>query len=171
MDQSKTTIDLKPLQALVNKIQNGSDPRLQAVFKVWGRQYESFIRKRFIKLAKGGADADGYSWPKLSPMTIAGRRKGKGKSGNVEILRDTGTLLNALTIGAPGNHFNPLKDGFEYGFGGSAKHPSGFTITDLAIAHDEGKGRLPERKILVPPDQETMTLFETTLVQFFNELK
>ena len=134
------------------------------MFKQIGALYLTFIRRNFVRMSRGG-------WKALAASTIKARRGGKrratrsprartktttrGSAKNVSILRDTGILLNALTVGAPGNLFRGIRSGIRVGFGGPAKHPGGkTTIKDIAVAHDEGRG-VPKREILVKPDTKT----------------
>ena len=118
----------------------------------------------------------GGDWPDLAPSTKKGRRGAKrhvkrghgakgaktttrGSGASFAILRDTGTLLAALTIGAPGNKNEVIDAGIEVGFGGADKHPKakGATIADIARYHNAGSGTLPVRKILVLPDTSTVS--------------
>ncbi len=113
-------------------------------------------------------------WKPLAASTLKSRRGGKrratrspragtktttrGSVANVSILRNTGILLNALTIGAPGNLFKGIRSGIRVGFGGPSNHPGGkATIRDIAIVHDEGKGNMPKRQILARPDTQTVS--------------
>lgn len=57
------------------------------------------IKRAFITKSRGGTDEAGERWEPLAPSTIARRRHGKRKSANVEILRDTGLLLNSMSPG------------------------------------------------------------------------
>lgn len=140
------------------------------MFKQIGALYLTFTRRRFIRMSRGG-------WKPLAESTVKARRGGRrrttrspragtktttrGSAKNVSILRDTGILLNALTIGAPGNLFRGIRGGVRVGFGGPAKHPGGkATIRDIAVAHDEGRGNLPKREILAKPDAKTDSQME-----------
>ena len=135
------------------------------MFKQFGAIYLTFTRRRFVRMSKGG-------WTPLAQSTIKSRRGGKrratrsskaltktttrGSATNVSILRNTGILLNALTIGAPGNLYRGIRGGIRVGFGGPARHPGGkATISDIAVIHDEGRG-VPKREILVKPDPMTI---------------
>ena len=82
---------------------------------------------------------------------------------DVAILRDTGTLLQALTIGMPGSYKERIPGGIEVGIGGPSRHDneSALTIGDIAKVHHEGEGRVPQREILVPPDDQTMRTFKS----------
>ena len=95
---------------------SGGGP-LRPVMNQWIKRTEAFTRRRFAKLSKGG----GGEWAPLAPSTIAGRRKGKG-SGSPNILRDTGTLFGALTVGLPGNVSKNIPKGVEDGVGGGPSH-------------------------------------------------
>lgn len=58
------------------------------------------MKLAFVAKARGGTDKAGIKWAPLKPATIRRRRK-KGVGG-VEILRDTGRLLNSISPSAPG---------------------------------------------------------------------
>ena len=144
--------DLTPLNWLVRRLRGqGHGGRLPPpIPKLWGKIYETFVRRRYIRFARGGGD-----WKPHAPATIAARRKGRG-SGSPRILIDRGKVLGALTIGKPGNLFKQIRHGVRFGFGGGAKHPGGPTIAQIAKWHDAGDGRLPQRQIIVPPDAKTI---------------
>lgn len=125
---------------------------IDAMYKKWGARYLAFVRRRFVKFSRGGGD-----WAPLDPQTVKRRRKGKGRGG-AATLRDTGTLLTALTVGSPGNLFKRTSRGIRVGFGGPSRHPDGkATIADIARFHDAGSGDLPQRSIIVAPDAPTIT--------------
>lgn len=170
----KVTTDLGPLkttrQALAAGFSRGGSvpPAFVTMRTLWGRRYESFIRRRFDRFSRGGGD-----WPPLSPRTIRARRpaarhkrartvtkgrnasKGVGVGRTVSILRNTGTLFGALTIGAAGNAFRHTPGGIAFGFKGG-KHPGGTTIAQIAAWHNSGAGNNPRRRILVQPDTVTL---------------
>jgi hypothetical protein len=100
----------------------------------------------------------------LAPSTIAARRKGtaqKTKRGGKpapaakpEILRDTGLLLNSLSIGSKGNVNELLTDGVSVGTRIKyAKHHQAPSVP----------GRPPIRKILVQPNAETAARIKQVL--------
>jgi hypothetical protein len=135
-------------------------PLLRAAFNQWGVRYLAETKKTFVKNSAGGGE-----WPPLkrrrgfSTVRTHGRKTGstvnsykrKNKGGD-KILRDTGTLFKALSIGSPGNLYQDLKNGKRVGFGGPSRHPSGqFTIADIAKVHQVGGGHLPKRQILHQP--------------------
>lgn len=136
--------DLSPLKWLVKQFQGFLPDPLP---KQWGVRYSAFLRRRFVRMSGGG-------WTPLAESTKAARRlAGKG----AKILRDTGTLLSALTIGHAGNLFKKIRGGVRFGFGGGASHPDGgATIAQIARWHDAGSGNLPQRQIVVEPDAKTI---------------
>lgn len=121
-----------------------------AMYKKWGVRYSAFVRRRFVKFSRGGGN-----WAPLKASTKKARR---GKGGLVAILRDTGTLFGALTIGSPGNVGKNIPNGYEFGFGGGGSHPEGrMTIVRLAEIHQKGarSRNIPARPIIVQPDSPT----------------
>jgi len=132
--------------------QGGFSGPFGAMYKQWAVRYSAFVRKRFNTYSRGGGD-----WEPLKDSTKKGRRKGKG-SGNAAILKDTGTLFGALTIGSRGNLTDRISAGVEFGFGGSDRHPDGtMTVKRLAEIHQKGSSRrnIPARPIIVMPDART----------------
>jgi len=118
-------------------------------FHVMAKMYSSRMRRRFRNEGEG-------EWPALKPSTIAGRRKGKGKgNSSAKTLRDTGLLLNGLTIGGPGNLFKDIKNGVVFGYSSARHGADSVSYLDLAVWHSEGKGNLPVRAIIVAPDAAT----------------
>lgn len=152
--------NLDGLDRFGKQVANDKSGPMHSMFLQWGKRYLAFVQRRFDSHSKGGGD-----WPPLKESTKK-RRRGKVYS----ILRDTGTLFNALSIGFPGNLYQRIKDGIRVGFGGPARHTIRIvknkktkqktpiqkgvppTIKDLAVIHDEGRGRVPKRQILVEPD-------------------
>lgn len=81
----------------------------------------------------------------------------------VAILIDTGTLFGSLDPvfkGKPGQYEEDVDYGIAVGYGNRSLHPSGnkaaLTVEDIAMFHQRGGRNLPQRKIIVPPDQATM---------------
>ncbi len=150
MAQRRATLklDLTPLRWLAKRYKGQGLPG--GLDEQWGKIYERFIRRRFARSGDG-------TWRPLAPSTIASRRKGKG-AGIPQILRDTGVLFRALTIRAPGNLFQKIKQGVRYGFGGVSRHPGGqASIADIGRFHDSGDG-VPQRQIIVDLDNATLRL-------------
>lgn len=78
----------------------------------------------------------------------------------VAILKDTGVLFNAITIGQQGNYTLDLRNGVRYGFAMGVPHGvTGASIGGIAGYHNAGSlnGRPPRRVILALPDQQTTT--------------
>ncbi len=119
-----------------------------------GAIYLGAMRQRYVRAARG----DG-TWQPLAASTIAGRRKGKG-SGSPEILRDTGLLLNSLTLG---------------GRGSIAKDEPSRILVGTAIPYGKHHqrpttpGRPPKRAFLVPPDERTRLAMRDVLQRAVNE--
>lgn len=147
--------DFGPLWRLKKEIRHADRAGpFHTMLKQWGVRYLAFTRRRFAREGNG-------QWARLAPPTVRRRRQGKRKSGGTKILRDTGTLLNALSPNGAGNLFTFVKSlirgpGVRVGFSDSARHPTaGMSVAQLAAIHDEGKGNMPKRPILVPPDEPT----------------
>ena len=86
---------------------------------------------------------------------ISGKIRTLTSGAGTSILRDTGTLMNALSIGHSGNRIDKRIQAVAFGFRG-AKHPGGkVTVKDIATFHQTGAGPLPVRAILVQPDEPT----------------
>lgn len=146
-------VDLAPLKrfeaALDRDLRaNGSGP-IRAAIRQWGARFRAFIQERFVRMSRGG-------WPPLK------RRRRRGKGGSVAILRDTGTMFNALTpvfASKPGAIQKDIPFGVRVGYGGPARHPKGkASIHDIARFHQTGAGPLVKREIIVGPDQRTLDL-------------
>jgi hypothetical protein len=163
-------VNLSGMRRFQGQMRAGLEGRsgpMDTAFRRIGARYLAFARRRFKRQSEGGGD-----WPALAPATIRARRGGetarrvkkwskagkartttRGGAVRVLILRDTGVLLNALTIGMDGNRFERISGGVRVGFGGPARHPGGrATIADIAAFHNQGKGRVPKRQIIVEPD-------------------
>ena len=165
------------LLKLMKQGQAGMTGPVNDMFDQWAERYLGFVRRRFVAYSKGGGN-----WKPLAPSTIARRRVGRrrkprekiggapGKSRKREsrrrkvksgkkpaILRDTSTLLRALSLGSPGNLKQRIANGIRVGFGGPSKHSEGgkATIADIARFHDGGLGNNPQRLILAVPDEPT----------------
>jgi hypothetical protein len=82
-----------------------------------------------------------------------------GTMAGISILRDTGTLFDALSpqfAGNPGALEDHIPFGVHVGYGGPGQHPKGrATVADIASFHQVGGGRLPRRMIIVPTPAAT----------------
>jgi len=173
-------IDLKELRQFkrlldkdlrVGGQQYGGSP-VNNAFKQWGVRIRSFLQERFAIYSRGGGN-----WAPLKPSTISRRRKGKGK-GPVAILRDTGTLYNALSpnfTGKPGAIEERIPYGIKVGYGGPARHTSNYggvaTIADIASFHQVGAGYLPKREIIVQPNEHVLGLMADDMNRAIDKLR
>lgn len=168
-------VNLKPLERFADAVHRGlastTGPILKAL-KQWAARYRGFSRERFDRFSKGGG-----TWPPLKPSTKRGRRKGKRGTGGrtFSILRDTGTLFGALDVvftHQPGALEETIPFGIRAGFGGPARHPKGkATIADIAEFHQEGKGVVPEREIIVDPNQRTIDAMARDMLRAVEQLR
>lgn len=138
----KVKVDLKKHKALKSAIENGTGP-VRETLESFEKLYRSFALRRFDKFSRGGGD-----WPKNS----AGTRKGKRSSA---ILVDTRIMRLGLGFGI--RSIKTTKNSVTFAFVNPSAHPgAGISIAELASIHDKGQG-VPKRKILVRPDQETVS--------------
>lgn len=164
-------IKMEGCRQLENELRTGViSPEIDTALKQWSARMRAFLKARFIRESKGGAD-----WAPLAASTVARRRKGKKVGRSSMILRDTGTLLAALgpTSSAPGS-LNQIGPGMSItvGFGGSAKHPGSSgraSIADIAEYHQVGGKHLPKREVVVGPDQHTLDLMQRDMVRAINK--
>ena len=179
-------VDIRGLTKFVKGIKAGSQIAgsgpVDDMLKAWGARYVTFVRRRFVKFSRGGGD-----WKPLAASTKKARRGSKrrktrssraktktttrGSGKKFAILKDTGVLLRALSIGAPGNLFKRVKGGIQVGFGGSAKHPGEKAkIADIAAYHNVGGKNLPKRQILAKPDAKTIAAMKAAAIKYVNRL-
>lgn len=152
----------------------------------WGKRYESDVKRTFTaasrgdgrwkplatatilrrRSSKGGSRA--RERQKLIKQTTNGRLdadkrlkahkriKELATMAGVAILKNTGALFNALSIGAAGNLLLRRNNRLTFGFSRSATHSKGMSLGMLAAIHDAGNKNLPARQILTPPKPETL---------------
>lgn len=167
MRSVRLKLDLSPLKKFMSsmKLDAVSPSFVGPLGKMWkqiGVIYLSFVRKRFVVYSRGGGD-----WPKLK------HKRKKGKLENAAILRDTGTLFNALSVGMPGNLLKRVPFGVRVGFGGPGGHPSGSkSIAEIAAIHNFGstKANIPKREILAEMDEPTLALQRMAIRRGVEEL-
>ena len=179
MAPRKSGIDLSPLKELL-RLQRQS-PEMDSLFKKYGALYLGDVRFLYVQSARGSG-----RWEPLKKATKRRRRLG-GRGGKVEILRDTGTMFNALTPKLKGSLFQPIQRGIRVGFAEGVRHPgppqgrrkkragrgrgsSGrrATIRQIAIFHDEGLGNNPKREILI---RDARSMRSGTIRTIQNETK
>lgn len=164
----------------LRKLAAGDPTLMQSVLRQWSKIYSAFVRRRFDRASKGGAD-----WAALALSTIRNRRKGKkvdkkrsslardtknngrlvSAGGTFSILRDTGLLFSTLDpsieILGPVQKVGGIYKATAV-FGGAKKYPDGLTTQDVLSFHQEGGPHLPQRKILVDPDDRTKRQMESS---------
>lgn len=153
-------VDMTPFLKFRDKIVSNAG-FVKIALKQWAAIYRGFVQERFDKFSKGGGN-----WKPLAPSTIAGRRKGGGVGLVATILRDTNTLYAALDPGTlkPGAIEQHTNFGVTVGYGGGDRHPEGqVSIADIAGWHDQGTNRIPQRQIIVPPDDKTIRLMSNAM--------
>lgn len=151
----------------------GGSP-INNAFKQWGVRVRSFLQQRFVTFSRGGGN-----WAPLKPATIRARRKSKTRFGlSAAILRDTGTLFNALSpefTGKPGALEERIPYGIRIGYGGPGKYTKKYggvaTIADIASFHQVGAGHLPKREIIVAPDEHTIELMVEDMNRAIEKLR
>ncbi len=140
---SDVTVDLGPFSRLTHAIHAVNGPFHQAMLR-WAVRYRSFLQKRFVRLSSGAGE-----WPKLK------HKRKRGKLNGAKVLRDTGTLLAAMSpvfSNTPGQLQKRIRRGIRVGYGGPAKHSgSDVSVARIAKWHQTGAGRLPVRRIIVHP--------------------
>lgn len=145
-------LDLKPLESLVHKLLQ--QPVTTAMAKDLAVVYAAQVRRHF-------ASQGGGSWEKLSAETLRKRRReGKG----AKILRDTGTLLNALSVGGKGNLTQRLPFGVRFGVDNTGE------LANLVKWHSTGAGHNPKREILVDPSQQTISRMTRVVARHLGKL-
>lgn len=174
---------------VANSMDGTAGGEFDTMFKQWSKRYEAYVRRRFDRASKNdGTWAPLSKSTILSRRAAKGgtrrqeraklnARAGKAKNAaqasklrkkadslgtmaGVSILRDTGALFAALTIGSAGNYLRRFRAGIRYGFA-NTKHPGrrGPSLAKLAAYHDAGSGHLPQRRILADPDRQTVDGF------------
>lgn len=164
MIEVTVNVDLEPLKRfntqLSSDLRGSTSGPIRAAMRQWGARYRAFVQERFASYSRGGG-----AWPPLKASTKRGRRKARrGAKGtrSFGILRDTGTLFNALTpvfSAKPGQLQKDIPFGVRVGYGGASRHPTAkASVHDLAVFHQTGAGVLQKREIIVQPDSRTVSL-------------
>lgn len=123
---------------------HGAKAAADALMTRCGLVAKSRIYRAFITKSRGGTDEAGERWEPLAPSTIARRRHGKVRSNSVDILRDTGLLLNTFSPG-----IESALSVFRIGRGEVIVG----TNRKWAGVHHEGSkdGRIPQRRLWPEP--------------------
>lgn len=134
----RISVDVRPLKRFQQSLDPQS-PVMDRLFRRIAAVYSAFTRRRFVAYSRGGG-----GWPYLAPSTIKRRRRGKGK-GAPAILRDTGLLFMALTIGDVNNYTKRTRAGIVYGFG-DAKKGRPVVLREIVHRNKNGEELVFERK-------------------------
>jgi hypothetical protein len=150
------TSEVKVNLSLMTKYQREIPSKRGVVLKKWAIRYRAFIQRRWNQYSRGAGD-----WPPLK------YRKGS-------ILRDTNTMFSAMlpVLSPPAGSINNLSSDMmtiDVGFGGSATHPAGVPIAQLALWHQTGAGNLPVREIIVPPDESLLAQMKLDMKKEFDK--
>lgn len=152
--------DWKPLakSTILGRRAKGGGTRRQKIARA--RKTQARAAARLEKLeAKGQGQTEKAGRARIQVAKAAKTMQEQPTMAGISILRDKGLLFNALApafSGAPGQLQEDIPFGVRVGFGGPGRHPDGAaTIADIASFHQEGGPHLPQRKIIVPPDEPT----------------
>lgn len=165
----RTRLSRKEIKNVINNIPKElrTGPLSQELMQEVGMVILGLIKKAFITKARGGTDESGLRWAPLSPVTIA-RRLGrtrpkpkkkagykgiKGKApadfdkyaGSVEILIDSGKLLDSLT---------PASTSDDQVLNAGNGTVAVGTSVEYASKHHHGiPGKLPRRRLWPEPNK------------------
>ena len=171
MPRVTVTVNLYKLRKFASVLE--SDLRLSTNGPVrealhdWATIYGRFLTKRYETFSQGGGN-----WRALSPKTLMSKA---ARGLLLLILRATDVMFEAF---APGFSRKPGAVGempfgvrVEFSGGMQRTHPnSDKTIAEIAMFHQLGGPHLPQRKILVPPDQETIKAMRDRMERGMKEL-
>jgi len=119
------------------------------------RLHKAKISGNSIRISKAESKYRIASLKSITPLKKL--QEAKTSMSGISILRDSGKLMEALSpsmVNAPGRLQNLIPFGIEVGFGGPALHPGGkSSIADIATYHQVGNPNLPQRQIIVHPDE------------------
>ena len=137
-------------EALESDLRTSEAGPIRDALKDWAVLMNRYLTRRW---------REGDNWPPLAEATLARKRRLGLRR---EILRATDQMYQAFAIEVsrkPGRISEAIPFGIRVGFGGGMQYPhdtaKGLTIAELASIHQKGGGRLPQRKIIVPPDTAT----------------
>jgi hypothetical protein len=116
-------------------------PAMREAFHRAGIAYTAYLRRRYLRNAKGGG-----GWPPLAPSTLRGKRPDPG------ILIRSGRLLRSLNLASPDHVRRVTASGLRIG-----------SSVPYLRFHETGAGRLPVRRVIVPPDAPTRAKMDAEL--------
>jgi len=144
---------------------SGNGP-IRAAMHEWNVLIARFLTARWEKMSHGG-------WTPLRPVTLAR----KAKLGLLMlILRATDKMFQAFSpefARKPGKVSQDIPFGVRIGFGPDMRYPhtkGGPTMASIAMWHQSGAGRLPVRKIIVPPDTATKAQMRAVMTKAMKEV-
>jgi hypothetical protein len=154
-------IDVEPLTRFLSDFaaalgQGTSNPHVRNGLTGAQGEYFGAMRERFVAQSSGGGE-----WQELAGTTQRQRQR-QGFNPSRPILTRLAVLFTAMRPGAPGSASEWGSNSLRAGFGGPAVHPgygdrpASLTIGDLALIHQEGRGRVPQRRVLVEPQAVTL---------------
>lgn len=149
------TVNLKGLtkfsETLEADLRLSGNGQIRAAMHEWNVILARFLVARWERMSRGG-------WTPLRPATLA-RKAALGLL--MLILRATDRMFQAFSpefARKPGKVSQDVPFGVRVGFGPGMRYPhdrGGPTMASIAMWHQTGAGRLPVRKIIVPPDTAT----------------
>ena len=166
---AKVRTNLRPLQKYLKLLSVGGQSAHNEVLLRWLVRYKKRMQTRFNVNARGGG-----AWPRLKTPI---RKRVKKRSR--QILIDSGTIREAMEpvpnlkrFPRPGAETKRIRGGISVGFGGGALHPfSKMTIAKLIFIHHKGRGNVPVRRIILPPDASIQRLMVQDLKDVANATK
>jgi hypothetical protein len=145
-DQGYTVNTNGRLQRLIELVA-GHPPTLEKMFRAFDKPYRAFIRARWRKFSRGGGN-----WRPLAEATVI-------RKGNTLILIETS--LAYKSVDPEFTQVFAIKPASrtiyqaDVTFGSNATYQSGKTVNQIMGYHQEGRGNLPQRKVIVSPDTQT----------------
>ena len=125
----------------VDRYQKSNQPKL---LDIAADRYLRYLRNRYISLSAGGGE-----WPDLTDSTIKSKAW-RGIADNPSaILREYDLLLNSMGKVIRGKEIY-------VGYTSNRQHPRGISIFQLVRIHSKGEGRVPKRRVIGLPNQQTL---------------
>lgn len=128
-------VDLSPL----TNLKRYTDQNKARLTSIAADRYIAFLRRRNLRLSGGGGE-----WPPLKPETVDRKKRRKVAKNPNWILREYEVLLRSIGKKRVGNRTF-------VGFVQNTEHPRGPSVIKLAAIHQKGLGRVPRRRVIIPP--------------------